>query len=76
MNTIVDNACFQDNMGYKDFKDFPRGRTSDVFVEKFIRTFSNKIDKYMTSISKNVYIDKLADIVNEYNTISIIQYIS
>ena len=27
----------------------------------------NKIYKYMTSISKNVYIDKLDDIVNKYN---------
>ena len=26
-----------------------------------------KIYKYMSSISKNVYIDKLDDIVNEYN---------
>ena len=38
-----------------------------VVVEKFIRTFKNKIYKYKTSISKNVYIDKLADIVNKYN---------
>ena len=30
-----------------------------VFVERFIRTFQNKIYKYMNSISKNVYIDKL-----------------
>ena len=27
----------------------------------------NKICKYMTSISKNVYIDKVDDIVNKYN---------
>ena len=38
-----------------------------VVVERFIRTLKNKIYKYMTSISKNVYIDKLDDIVNEYN---------
>ena len=35
--------------------------------ERFIRTLKNKIYKYMTSITKNVYIDKLDDIVNEYN---------
>ena len=35
--------------------------------ERFIRTFKNKIYKYMTSISKNVYIDKLDDIVKKYN---------
>ena len=32
-----------------------------------VRTLKSKIDKHMTSISKNVYIDKLDDIVNEYN---------
>ena len=38
-----------------------------VVAERFIRTLKNKVYKYMTSISKNVYIDKLDDIVNEYN---------
>ena len=38
-----------------------------VVAERFIRTLKTKIYKYMTSISKNVYIDKLDDIVNEYN---------
>ena len=38
-----------------------------VIAERFIRTLKNKIYKYMTSISKNVYIDKLADIVKNYN---------
>ena len=38
-----------------------------VIAERFIRTLKNKIYKYMTSISKNVYIDKLDDIVNKYN---------
>ena len=42
-------------------------------AERFIRTLKNKIYKYMTSISKNVYIDKLADIVNKYNNIIIAQ---
>ena len=36
-------------------------------AERFIRTLKNKIYKHMTSISKNVYIDKLIDIVNKYN---------
>ena len=31
------------------------------------RTIKNKIYKYMTSISENVYIDKLDDTVNKYN---------
>ena len=38
-----------------------------VVAERFIRTLKSKIYKYMTSISKNVYIDKLDNIVNEYN---------
>ena len=38
-----------------------------VVAERFIRTLKSKIYKYTNSISKNVYIDKLDDIVNEYN---------
>ena len=38
-----------------------------VVAERFIRTLKCKIYKYMTSTSKNVYIDNLDDIVNEYN---------
>ena len=38
-----------------------------VVAERFIRMLKSKIYKYMTSISKNVYIDKLDDIVDEYN---------
>ena len=38
-----------------------------VVAERFIRTLKNKNYKYMTSISENLYIDKLYDIVNEYN---------
>ena len=36
-------------------------------ADKIIRTLKNKIYKYMTSISKNVYIDKLDNIVNKCN---------
>ena len=38
-----------------------------VVAERFIRTLKNKIHKHMTAVSKNVYIDKLDDIVNENN---------
>ena len=38
-----------------------------VIAEKFIRTLKTKIYKYMTAISENVYIDKLDDIVKDYN---------
>ena len=36
-----------------------------VAAERFIGTLKTKIYKYMTSISKKVYVDKLDDIVNE-----------
>ena len=38
-----------------------------VVAERFIRTLKTKIYKYIFSISKNVYIDKLDDILNEHN---------
>ena len=38
-----------------------------VIAERFIRTLKNKIYKYITSLSKNVYIDRLDDIVRKYN---------
>ena len=36
-----------------------------VITERFIRTLKNKIYKYMTSLSKNVCIDKLDNIVKK-----------
>ena len=38
-----------------------------VIGERFIRTLKNKICKYMTSVSKIVYVDKLNDILNKHN---------
>ena len=38
-----------------------------IVAEKYIRTLKNKMYKYITSISKNVYIDQLDDIVYTYN---------
>ena len=39
-----------------------------VVVERFIRNLKNRIYKYMTSILKNVYIDKLNNRFRKYNT--------
>ena len=36
-------------------------------AERFIRTLKNKIYKHMTSVSRNVYNDKLDDTVKDYN---------
>ena len=46
-----------------------QNEVKSVVAERFIRTLKDKIyiHNYMTSISKNVYIDKLDDIVNKYN---------
>ena len=38
-----------------------------IASERFIRTLKNKVFKYMTGISKNVYFDMLDDIVGKYN---------
>ena len=38
-----------------------------VVAERFFRTLKNKMYKYMTSILKNKYVDKLYNIVDEYN---------
>ena len=38
-----------------------------VVAERFIRILKTKIYKYMISVSKNVYIDKLDDILHQYN---------
>ena len=38
-----------------------------VVAERFITTITNKVYKHMTAISKNVYLNILNDIVDEYN---------
>ena len=42
-------------------------KAKSVVAERFTRSLKNKMYKYMTSLSKNAYIGKLNDIVNEYN---------
>ena len=62
------------NQSFKDFlkinniemySTYNEGKS--VVAERFIRTLKNKIFKHMSTISKNVYIDVLNDIVNKYN---------
>ena len=38
-----------------------------VVAKRFLRTLKTKIYKYMTSVLKNVYVNKLDDVVGEYN---------
>ena len=52
----------------KDIEVFSiHNEVKTVVAEGFIRTLKTKIYKYLTSMSKNVYIDKLEDIVGEYH---------
>ena len=44
-----------------------RNEGKSVVAERFMRNFKSKDYKHMTSARKNVYIDKLDDIVNVYN---------
>ena len=44
-----------------------RNEGKSVVAERLITALKNKIYKCMTSVSANVYIDKLDGIVNEYN---------
>ena len=41
--------------------------SNSVVAERLIRTLNEDIFKHMTTISKNVHIDMLNDIVNSYN---------
>ena len=47
---------------HKRYKFYKRSIKS-VVIEKFSRSLKSKIYKYMTSISENVYIDNLVDIL-------------
>ena len=57
-------SWFQDN-DIEMYSTHNEGKS--VIDERFIRSLKNKLDKYMTSISKNVYINILVNIVNESN---------
>ena len=49
-------SCLQDN----DIEnDSTHNEWKSVVAERFIRTWKNKIYKYMTSVSKNVHINEL-----------------
>ena len=57
-------SWLQDN----DIEMYSRHTGEKSFVaEMFLRTLKNKIYKYIISVEKYIYTDKLADVVNEYN---------
>ena len=57
-------SWLQDN-DIEMYSTYNKGKSA--VAEKFIRTLKNKIYKYMTSLSKNVYTEKLFGIVNKWN---------
>ena len=62
------NASFKKWLRNNDIVTYSTNNEGkSVVPERFIRTLKSKIYKHMTSISKNMYIDKLDDIVDEYN---------
>ena len=77
----VDKGCEFNNRSMKSWLQgndmemySSHNKGESVVAERFVTTFKNKIYKYMTSVSKNVYIVKLAGIVYKYiNTYSTIK---
>ena len=62
------NSSFKKWLKDNDIEMYSIHNEGKSFVaERFIRTLKTKIYKYMTLVSKNVYIDKSDDIVDEYN---------
>ena len=47
--------------------NWTHNKAKSVVDKRFIRTLKNKFYKYVTSVSKNEYIDKLDDTVNKYD---------
>ena len=50
---------------YSNYSTHNEGKS--VVSERFTRILKNKVDKYTTSVSTNVYINKLDYIANKYN---------
>ena len=62
------NNSFKQGLKDNDIEMYStKNKGKSVLPERFIRTLKTKIYKYMTSISTNLYIDKLDDIVKECN---------
>ena len=61
---ILLKKCLKDN-DIEMYSVHNEGKS--VVAERIIKTLKTKIYRYMTLILKNVYINKLDDIVGEYN---------
>ena len=59
------NNYFKKCLKYNEIEMYlVHNEEKSVVAERLIRTLKTKIYKYMTSVSKDVYIDKLDDIVS------------
>ena len=62
------NTSFKEWLKDNNFEMYSiHNEGKSIVVERFTRTWKTKIYKYMTSVSKNLHIDKFDDIVGEYN---------
>ena len=62
------SSCFKKFLKDNNIKMYSRDNEGKPVVpERFIRTLKTKTYKYLTSMSKNVYTNKLDDIVDSYN---------
>ena len=60
------NGFFKNGLKFNDTEMYStQNEGKSVVAERFTKTLKTKIYKYTTSVSKNVYINKLDDIVNE-----------
>ena len=65
VNLTIDNEIILQNNDIEMYSTNNEGES--VIIERFIGTLTNKYYKYTSSVSKDVFIDKLDDIVNKYN---------
>ena len=66
--TVVNNRSLKSWLEKNNIEIYSmHNEGKSVAAERFIKTLKKKTYKYMTSISKNVYIDELDDIVDKYN---------
>ena len=66
---FYNNSFFKKWLKDNDIKMYStHNEEKSVVAEIFFRTWKDKIHKYFTAVSKNVYIDKSDNIVDEYNS--------
>ena len=70
MSLVVYNRLMKSWFQGNDIGNYSTFNEEKSVVNRtFVRTLMNKIYKYLILKSKNVYIDKIADMLNEYNRI-------